>query len=176
MRRVLLFVVLAMFVAALTGCAAYDKAKDLNIEARTEPQDFTLDDINAGFDKKEVSSEDWEDNADNIKEVRNVEISYTYTNPTDAAVEVDVYISRQNLEQAEVAAEATLLHQAVFNPGTHDVSRDDATIENRAAVLNLLEDSDGKFYIYTVTSAQDGVNITIENFRVYSELNVDILE
>lgn len=175
MRRVLLFVVLAMLIAALAGCSAYDKAKDLNIEARTEPQDFTLDNVNAGFDKKNVSSEDWEDNADKVKEVRNVEISYTYTNPTDAVVDVDVYISRQNLDQANLD-QAILLHQAVFNPGTHDVSRDDATIENRAAVLNLLKDSNGKFYIYTVTDAQDAVDIQITNFRVYGELNADILE
>ena len=170
-------VLVVIVVMVIAGCAAYDKAKDINIAARTDPQDFALDPDNDGFDKKTVRSGTWEDHADEIQSVEKVEISYTSTNNSQAPVDIKVYISdAPTLTPEELAAQATLVHTLTLPEGETTVRRDEALIQNIEQVKAKLKQYEGKFTVYVVAeSISDTVNVGITEFQVYGTFNAALL-
>jgi hypothetical protein len=168
-------VLVMMAVMVMAGCAAYDKAKDINIAARTEPKEFKLG--NDGFDTKPVRSDTWEDEADKIKTVEKVEISYTSTNNSQAPVDLKVYISdNPALQPDDLESEATLVHTLTLPEGETEVRRDEALIENIEQVKAELKAYEGTFTVYVVAeSISDTIDVDITGFQVYGTFNADLL-
>jgi len=166
-------VVLISAMILIAGCAAYEKAKNLDLSVRTDPQEFTLNQVNSGFDSKAVGSEDWEDHADVIKSVDEVEVSYNYDNQTGAPVTVRIYVSENpNLTKENVAGEGTLLYEKTLNEGENSVSREEIA---NAGVQDALEEYGGSFTVYVVTdSTADTLDVEVTEFRVYGTCSLDL--
>ena len=174
---VVVLVLAMMVVMAMAGCAAYDKARDINISTRTDPQDFTLDPDNDGFEEKPVESGTWKDHADDIQSVEKVEISYTSVNTSGAPVDLDVYISKiAGLTREELPTQATLVHTLTLPEGETVMRRDEAVIQNIELVKDLLKQYKGKFTVYLVAdSISETINVNITGFQVYGTCNADLL-
>ncbi len=172
MHRSVVGVLLILVVVAVVGCAAYDKAKDLTLTVRTAPQDFTLAEVNSGFEANDVTSEDWEDHADKIQSVDAIQVSYEYDNQSGAEVTISIYISEDpNLTAENVAASAKLLHQTTLPEGTDTVERGEV---GDAEARELLKQYKGNFTVYILAeSIAETVTVTINDFRVYGAVNAD---
>ncbi len=174
MHKSVVGVLLIFVVVGVVGCAAYDKFKNLEPRVRTDPlAPFTLETTD-NISQQDVSSEDWDEYAEDIESVEKIEVSYKYQ--SDKSVTVSIYISdNPNLTANNVAASAELLHQIDLEatPGDEWKTVYLEEVAGEQDIEEVLREYNGTFYVYMVIS--DDASVTISEFSVYPTLSLDVL-